>query len=152
MATAAGYLTWAGVSLTHAAFQPKDLRPLKGRQTRGGNLPIGGVVGRTAYAPVGDQIDATIAWVVRGDVAHTTGALAADARSQLDINLAYYEDLFMDSGDADTGLVTATLVFPSRTLTAQAQCWDWDERSNVKGNLAQVVTRIVIPAGAWAVV
>lgn len=142
------HLELDSVHIQYKAMGARDLRPLLGNRTlRGGNRTMPGAVGTRPLAGVLDEIDVSIEWVVTGQT-DETGAPNADMEEGLSANLAYYQDLFMNSGDATTGLVDAVLHMPDDDYVAEIQCRAWSEVWTGPIS-AVVVTRLVVPAGLW---
>jgi hypothetical protein len=142
------YLTLDSEALSGRAFRARDLLPLLGQTTRGSNAVLPGATGRRALAPVIDEIDVAIEWVVNGlydedDLPHSTPAEGLAA------NLDYFRALFMESGDTTTGLIDASVTLPGVVLNSSIQCLSWDPQWNRTRYTASVLTRLVVPSGLW---
>lgn|GEM_PF-4513023 len=144
--TADSYLTIGTVVCNQDAFRPADLVPLLGRTTRGSNRIFPTASGRRGLAPRRDQIDVSLSWYVDGRT-NQAGNPQAAAAGLLN-NLNYYRAAFQDQADATTGLTVGTLTLANGNVTASIQVWDWSPVWTGPMS-ATVVTRIVVPAGAW---
>lgn len=142
------YLTVNSEAISGRAFRARDLSPLLGKSHRGSNLVLPGATGRRPYAGVIDEIDVAIEWNVDG-IYDYTNARHSDVTKGVALNIAHYKALFMDNGNATTGLVAATLTQPDATLSASIQCRSFDVAWNNGRYSARVVTRIIVPAGVW---
>lgn len=144
------YITINSENLNTDAMRPFDLLPLLGNVDRGDNRVLPGATGRRPFAGVRDEIDTTINWFCDGRVTYTGTPQAPVAG--LSINLEHYRALFMDSGDATTGLIAAVIHLPDRDVQASIQIRDWTPVWGRSPFMATVATRIIVPAGIWTTV
>lgn len=142
------YLTVNSEAINGRAFRCRDLLRLLGHTTRGSNIPMPGALGQKPFAGVRDEIDVALEWVTDGLYDYTNAA-HTNPDQGVSLNLLHYRALFMDNGNATTGLVAATLTLPDRTVSASIQCRSWDPEWNQGRYSARVLTRIFVPAGAW---
>ena len=142
------YLTVNSEAISGRAFRCLDLSPLLGKSHRGSNRVLPGATGTRPLAGVVDEIDVALEWVVDG-IYDYTNARHSDLTKGLALNIVHYKALFMDNGNATTGLVAATLTQPDATLSANIQCRSFDVAWNGGRYSTKVTTRIIVPAGVW---
>lgn len=141
-------LTWDSEAL-EGAITAEDLAPLRNFATRGDNLTMPGAAGVRPYAPVRDQLDVSIVWVVTGRFDHT-GAPNSDSELGAEVNQEHYRTLFTTGGDAVTGEHEITLTFAGTTFDGLAQCREY-AAVRTGPTTFQIVTRLVIADGELTV-
>lgn len=135
---------------THAIVH-RDLLPLRGLARRGENRILAEVAGRKPYFHLRDELDVTLRWFVNG-FHDPDGVPFADPLDGLETNLEHYRTFLEDAAlDPVTGCVDAELHLVGRTLTGEVQPLTWDPVRESGGATAQVLTRIIVPAGIWTV-
>ena len=142
------YLTVNSEAISGRAFRARDLSILLGKSHRGSNRVLPGATGQRPLAGVIDEIDVAVEWVVDGLYDYTNAA-HSNIDQGLSLNITHYRALFMDNGNATTGLVAATLTLPDATKSASIQCRSFDVAWNGGMRSAKVMTRIIVPAGVW---
>ena len=137
------YLTVNSEAISGRAFRCRDLSPLLGKTHRGSNIVLAGAIGERPYAGVVDQIDVALEWVVDG-IYDYNNAQHTNIDQGVSLNITHYRALFMDNGNATTGLVAATLTLPDATKSANIQCRSFDVAWNDGRRSAKVMTRIIV--------
>lgn len=141
----AEWLEVEGTSLDTPAIRAEDLTGLRARMLRGANLTMNGAIGTRPYAPILDELEATVRWKLNG-FREPDGTPYADPQQGLDENLELYRAAFMDGADATTGEKDFTLHLATEDLTAPIQVWSWDPVRSGPGTMI-VVTRLVVAGG-----
>lgn len=136
-------LTWDSEEL-EGPIVCEDLSALRNYATRGSNLVMPGVAGARPYAPIMDQLDVTLVWVVTGLFA-PDGTPHTDQQIGVELNLEHYRGVFTTGGDP-AGEHDITLSFASSTFTGEAQLRDYAVVRTGPGT-ARILTRLSIAAG-----
>lgn len=134
---------WATRAIVHV-----DLLPLRAVATRGSNTPIPGIAGVVPNPRRTTEIDAVVEWRVRGSWT-PNGAEHPDPVAGLDANLDYYAGLLFAAVDPATGLTAAKYhLADGRVYKTELQPVAWDAQRTGPAS-ASVLTRLIIPSGAW---
>lgn len=140
-------LTWDSEDL-EGPIACEDLSVLRNFATRGSNLIMHGAVGARPYAPILDQLDVTLTWVVTGRLT-PAGAAHPDQQTGVEANLEHYRELFTTGGDADTGEHVISLAFAGSTFTGLAQLREYAQVRTGPGT-ARILTRLSVADGELA--
>lgn len=130
------------------ACVPEDLDPLLSEEDRGDNEIVSYLHGRNAFPGWLEQVDEVITWHING-FADPDGAPHANPWNGLEANVEHYRALFRDDVDA-AGRKPIELHKGGIVWTGLMQCRAW-RRVRTGPCTADVVTRLIIPAGTLAV-
>lgn len=123
----------------------EDLSPLRSYMTRGTNLTMPGAVGTRPYAPVLDELDVTLVWILSGRFA-PNGTPHSNHEQGVEQNVEHYRSLFTTPGAAITGEHVISLAYAGSTYGGTAQLRDLAVVRLGPGN-ARIVTRLVVTDG-----
>lgn len=136
-------LTWDSEELS-GPIECEDLGVLRNFVTRGSNLILPGAPGTLPIAPIQDELDVTLVWLVSGRF-DPDGTPHVNQELGVEQNLEHYRDLFTTGADAD-GQHDISLAYAGATFEGEAQLRDYAQARTGPGT-ARIITRLIVTAG-----
>lgn len=137
-------LTWNTEELS-GPIVCEDLGLLRNFVTRGRNRTLPRAPGTRGLAPLRDELDVTLTWVVTGRFdpdgdPHTDQELGAEQ------NAEHYRGVFTAPGDPDTGETDISLAYAGSTYEGTAQLREYAQARTGPGTF-RILTRLIVTAG-----